>query len=411
MRCFVQFMRLFKSREMTMHEYLDDDDLLSEIVGDEESPPITRLVKSDFQPWHLPRKQFVRIKQWVQLLDRNKKKILDGGDRLKYLSLPGDDLLDLRVIHDNFCIKNKVKLNFLGFNRFPNDTSHPRHYDINLSLVEVKEKDLVDNESQIINYDINQIGLKGSPANVEARKHAPFDVINLDFCDSIFNTKEAGHNTHDLLNEMLFIQSSKRSPWLMFVTTRIGEKFCDKQIISKLMQCFKENLTHIEFSNAAKEKLGIIDIDDFEESMSEHDKHANITLISLLKWLLTRCFSYNPKCKIDLSSTMSYMVEKDSAGFDMVSFALLFTPVVDIPVDRFDLVTNNCSESELTEPTLAVNFIDRILTRKDCDAILSSDEGLQENMINQTIALLLKARYDTNNYRAWVKSHFSSSAC
>lgn len=395
-----------------MHDFpqFEEEDLLSGIVSEEESPPISRIIKDDFQPWHLPRKQFVRINQWVKLIQRNKKKILLGGDKLKYLSLPGDDLLDLRVIHDEFCVKNDVTLSFLGFNRFPNDTSHSRHYDINLSLVEVKEKDLVDNNSQVINYDINQIGKKGSPANIEANKHGPYDVINFDFCSSIFNKKETSGNTHDLFNEMIFIQSVKRSPWLMFVTTRIGEKHCDEQIVDKLMQCFRENLTHSEFSAAVKEKIGVADLSDIENTMNEHEKHANITLIALLKWMLTCCLSYNPKCKIELSSTMSYQVEEDSEGFDMVSFALLFTPLVNKPADRFELVTRNEPEPELTEPALAVDFINRILSRKDCDAILTESKETKESMISQTVSLLSKARYDINKYKAWLETHFSSGA-
>lgn len=396
-----------------MHDSFDleDEDLLSDIVDDQESPPIERVIKDNFQPWHLPRKQFVRINQWIHLIARNKRKIIADNDNLKYLSLPGDDLLDLRVIHDEFCVKNNVTLSFLGFNKFPNDTSHPRNYDINLSLVEVKEKVLVDNNSKVMNYDINQIGVKGSPAYLEARKVGPYDVINLDFCDSIFNERDVGKNTPDLLNEILFIQSSKRTPWLMFITTRIGEKHCDESIINKLIACFRENLNHLEFSEVAKEKFGVANFDNIESLMSEHDNHANITLTSLLKWLLTCCFNYNPKCKIELSSTMSYVVEQNSAGFDMVSFALLFTPIVQKPIDKFQLVTQREAVEELTEPALAINFIDRVLSRRDCDAILQESEDVKKNMINQTIELLSKARYDIKKYEAWLKSHFSSNAC
>lgn len=394
-----------------MHDYLDDEDLISEIIDDQESPPITRAPKDVFQAWHLPRKQFVRVKQWVELLSRNRSKILNDKNILKYLSLPGDDLLDLRVIHDEFCAKHNVILSFLGYNRFPSDTSHPRHYDINLSLVEVKEKTYIDSNSQVINYDINNIGVKGSPANIEANKHGPYDVINLDFCDSIFTRNNTSVDTLNLLDQILFIQSAKRTPWLMYVTTRIGEKNCDEDVISKLIECFQENLQHAEFANASEEKFGIKNADDIKNSMLNYDKHAYVTLISLLKWLLNRCFNYNPKSKIELSSTISYIVEKDANGFDMVSFALLFTPIINIPIDKYDLVTGNESQPEISEPELAVKFIDRALANKNCDAILSNNQVLKDQMIYQTKDLLSKARYDIDKYEHWLNTHFSSTSC
>ena len=166
-----------------MHNIQEADDLLDGIVDNVVSEPGTRTVKSNFEAWHLPRKQFVRIKQWVSLIERNQSRILNGKNTLSYLSLPGDDLLDLRVIHDRFCVQNDVTLKFLGFNKYPRDINDPRHYDINLSLVEVKERKFIAQESVVLNNDINQIGSPGSSAHIAAQEHGPFDVINLDFCE------------------------------------------------------------------------------------------------------------------------------------------------------------------------------------------------------------------------------------
>src|SRR4051812_13411813 len=68
-----------------------------------------------FQPWHLPRKQWVRHFQWRECT----KRLIDGlqlDDRpLRYLGLPGTELLDLEVLA-NFCVEKNLRFRYLGLN-------------------------------------------------------------------------------------------------------------------------------------------------------------------------------------------------------------------------------------------------------------------------------------------------------
>ena len=55
------------------------------------SPP-----KKEFLPWHRPRKQFVRDRQWCGEIGKLLEDSPREGGVLRYLGLPGADLLDLR---------------------------------------------------------------------------------------------------------------------------------------------------------------------------------------------------------------------------------------------------------------------------------------------------------------------------
>ena len=56
-----------------------------------------------FLPWHRPRKHFVRREQWQQQIEI----LADAGQlehqTIRYLGLPGTDLLDIRHFHRTLC--------------------------------------------------------------------------------------------------------------------------------------------------------------------------------------------------------------------------------------------------------------------------------------------------------------------
>ena len=59
--------------------------------------------KKEFLPWHRPRKQFVRHYQWCKEIRRMISHTPPADGVLKYLGLPGVDLLDLRYFHEEVC--------------------------------------------------------------------------------------------------------------------------------------------------------------------------------------------------------------------------------------------------------------------------------------------------------------------
>ena len=71
-----------------------------------EAPPIVSLVpkKDAFLPWHHPVKQVVRHHQWAELTKRLIAARPAARPTLRYFTLPGADLLDVRrpdLLHPN----------------------------------------------------------------------------------------------------------------------------------------------------------------------------------------------------------------------------------------------------------------------------------------------------------------------
>src|SRR5688500_14489161 len=91
-------------------------DALEDILPTEEpthaaaEPPL-----GSFQPWHLPRKHHLRKNQWAVSLDRLLDVIPDRK-LIKYLCLPGQDLLDVQVLAD-VCKAKGRRLRYLGFDQ------------------------------------------------------------------------------------------------------------------------------------------------------------------------------------------------------------------------------------------------------------------------------------------------------
>ena len=53
----------------------------------------------EFKPWHKPRKQYIRLRQWCAIVRWLIRKVgMQQGDSLRYLGLPGEDLLDIRSL-------------------------------------------------------------------------------------------------------------------------------------------------------------------------------------------------------------------------------------------------------------------------------------------------------------------------
>lgn len=371
------------------------DDILEEM----NELPAGRKIKNEFKPWHHPRKNFVRIYQWLSYIDKYKERVISSGV-MNYLSLPGDDLLDLRLIHDKFCVENKIKLKFLGFNDHNKDAD--RTQEANLSLVEVKELPFIDHSSQVIDNDIMKIGTTQSLSYQRAKQHGAYDVINLDFCDSITfrNPERISENHYKLLSMILHIQNSRDNPWLLFVTTRVGKEHINNIALNKLLECFNSNMEHEVFKDKVKEILNVdcdkIDIEDIKS-----DKVINnIVLVALCKWLLSISLSLPSRTVIKVLSSMSYKVKPDAVENDMVSFALLFTPNPQIVPDKYKLAVVDEDNSLGDEPTISSAYIGKFNADKDCDALLLNRDDIKEEMIKQTMILLKLARYDISNYRS-----------
>ncbi|ELY2555344.1 hypothetical protein SNN91_000413 [Cronobacter sakazakii] len=369
------------------------------LFEDYQEIPDGRIIKNEFSPWHHPRKHLIRLEQWVHYINSYSKRILHDKKDFKYFSLPGDDLLDIRTIHEEFCLKKEIKMRFLGFNDHTSDAD--REQNANLSLAEVRGLKYIDKASQYHDNNILNINSKESLVYQRFKEFGDFDVINLDFCNSVtkHQPSKKDNNHYNFLSKIIQLQNHRDKPWLMFLTTRVGDGHVHPQTLEIFKRCFINNLSDDTFRNKAEQLLNIYDSDSLEKSLLIDDKFRKIVSTSFFKWMLTYSLSLTPKTTIKVLDVMEYKVYPKSTSPDMLSFALIFTPHHDQIHDPIGLAKSFVAVEKFREPTIASYYIERVCSATDCDKYLKERPDKKEIMTVRSIDLLKSARFDTSSYR------------
>jgi hypothetical protein len=380
----------------------DDGEHSENIVGVEayEAP---RPPKKNFQPWHRPRKQFVRDRQWCRQIEALLSDVQLEGDVLKYLGLPGVDLLDLRLLYDRFCVPRTLQFRFLGFNNAASPLSESGT-ELNISLDELRKLPRVDRRSKVIVDDFCLIAKDDSIAWREARALGPYDVVNLDLCDG-FCAHAPGvldYNHYNAIARLLALQARTRNSWLLLLTTRAGSGHVHKEVLQKLLEKYNENLVGCpQFKDESKAMLEIIDSTTLQAVFETAEAHLPVFLVGLCKWIVGLALGQHPPTRVEVKSVIGYQIDPRAAHEDLVSLAIRFEPTF-VPA-RDSLGLAGQTTPEIDECDLSVKVLRRIGKRRNADAILSADGALNDAMISATERLLELARYDVTAYRTWVE--------
>lgn len=362
--------------------------------------------KREFLPWHRPRKQFVRQAQWCEQIDLMLQEAPRADGMLKYLGLPGVDLLDLRHFHSVICDVHKIQLRFLGFNSSANPLSKA-HAELNISLDEVRRLDKVDPMSDCISDNFSLISNQDSIACRKTHAFGPYDVINLDLCDG-FAVQEPGglNNTYyNAVNSLLALQARYKSPWLLLLTTCADRSNIDDDVLRILLGKYNENLKRCpEFLKDSREKFSIEAEDALRMAADTPYGLLQVFLTGLCKWFLTLALAHIPPTSVELRSVIGYRVNKDSEHEDLTSLALRFTPTFVPTADPSGLSGRSKLPDEvLNECALSAKALRRVAKRVDADKVLADDTELNQRMTDATANLLSLARYDVNEYKKWLE--------
>lgn len=380
-----------------MTEQLDNqDDLTTEIFGDAEyETPIPE--PKEFKPWHKPRKQFVRHKQWSALLQRLYE-TREPGDPLRYLGLPGTDLLDLRYLHEQICRDNSRSLCFLGFNTEAKQGS-PAGNELNISLDEVLRLPNVDKRSGVLTDDLRLVGNKDSIAWIRTRELGPFDVVNIDLCDGIGSDEPESYGSiYDALAQLMTLQARNYNPWLPLITTRVGRGVFNTDAEQRLIKHFRENVANCEGFSEESEQVLESDAESIDPVTCSEADLLNLMIVAIGKWLSKLVQSQFP-FRVELASTQGYRVKPDAAQEDLVSLALRFEPVIEAPADALSPIT----PTPVDECAIAKAILRRSSNRLDVDTILDEHPDLLEKLTGEMEGLLVAARYPVHEYRSWLK--------
>lgn len=359
--------------------------------------------KKEFLPWHRPRKQYVRDRQWREQIEALLSEASPQGNTLKYLGLPGIDLLDLRYFHNAICTPKNLRLCFLGFNSDAAPGSD-NQTELNISLDEVRRLPHIDVASEIIPDDFCRIASGDSIAWSKAFHLGPYDIVNLDLCDG-FGKHPPGslEDTHyNAVNQLLTLQAKNKNPWLLLLTTRVGRNHVHVDVLEKLLTGYLRNLMDcLPFQNASRESFSINDENTLRQASQTEDGLLSIFLIGLCKWFLGLAVDQQPPSTVKVQNVLGYRVYGKAEHEDLVSLAIKFEPTFIAGHDALALA--NQPFSPPNECSLAVEALGKISDLQDVDALLRADQSLLDAMTTDMASLLESARYDPAAYREWVR--------
>lgn len=353
-----------------------------------------------FQPWHRPRKQYVRSEQWCseyQWLGEQRPE----GATLRYLGLPGADLLDLRYLtaHPGARRRNQF-LRFLGFDRSAKP-GMPGNERLNISERELRDLPMVDDRSKVFSDEFKLLADRDSVAWQAADEFECFDIINLDLCGSLMiDEPELSLSNYDAILALMRFQRYQRRPWSLLLTSRIGHDKVHPDVRSKLWKLFDQNMDQCApFAEAVRARFDFQPQDESALDSCTQREFFHVVVAALGKWMLRYAIDMN--ARLELASATAYQVWGGSEDIDMASLVFRFTPdpgaSVGDPAALASQIPSVLNECELAAPLpgLVADVI-------DIDALLRGDEDALDAYISSSADLLELAHYDRARYLAWV---------
>ena len=360
--------------------------------------------RKTFLPWHKPRKQYVRDYQWRTEIDA----MLDDAPRadttLKYLGLPGSDLLDLRHLHAEVCEPRQLGFRFLGFNSAASPSSVSQT-EMNISLDEVNRLQGVDAQSEVLGDDFAKLADGNSIAWKRTVAMGPYDVINLDLCDGFGAAAPTSiDNTYyNAVGRLMALQARTPTSWLLLLTTRVGDDHVHAAVLDTLLGKYIENLRTCDPFRELSRALFACEDDAGTRAAATGANHLlPLFLCGLCKWLVGLALEQQPPTTAELRNVIGYRVYGGAPHEDLVSIAVRFTPTLQPAVDATGLANHPVVAPD--ECRLSVAVLQRVAERADADVILRDDADLRGRMVEATETLLTAARYDGGAYREWIRA-------
>lgn len=372
-------------------------------------PAHALLPQKKFEAWHHPRKQFVRIQQWCAEVGRLIPDLgLVPGDAFRYLTLPGNELLDVRALQ-GVVAPLGLKLRYLGFNSVGRDT--PAQAELALSQNEVRELAGIDEFSGVIEDRLESVANERSPAWARTRAAGPFHAINLDLCNSI-TFREIGHargSPLEATGKLLQLQLQSSRPWLLFITTKAEPALVGDFARQGFAKAIGSNLAASSEFRARLAGLIASDLDKLDQELGsiwtqQDARFLRLFCTGLGKWLLGILANASPPREMVLLSSCFY--QSGRAGPDMLSLAFRCGAPIQAVVDPFEILPLPAPAPPVSEVDLAVGLAGKVGEMIDLDAHLAADNMLQGKLIAQAARLMTQARYGRDEYEDWARSKF-----
>lgn len=382
----------------------DSDNGLIDGIAPKSVSHVSPTAAKTFRGWHKPRKQWMRRNQWIKEANTLIPQLRLDGRPLRYFSLPGEDMLDIRLLAE-LCKTRGLYLKCLGFDEAARDRSSQT--EVNISINEIS---YIDKTSLIIPDNLSALKDTESQGFSYVNNHGPFDIINLDFCSAI-SCVDSPDNHQVLYNLCEYQINNTREKWLLFLTTRAEYEQINEQHLPYYLYCLKRNA---DKSSEFGERLRTIsdwDISCYSNGVNiidilascRNSNFVRLFAVGFSKWLLQLLAGNQNGWIVEMLDSCWYRVEKNQApdSFpNMLSLVFLFSPVNTSIQDNSGLVQSNQTAS-VDETSLAMKIINKIESFMDVDFLLDTNPDRWQDALDESAALLSAARYPEDQYRQW----------
>ena len=219
------------------------DDILP-VPTDDIAVPIEFTIK----PWHRPRKQFIRDHQWAHFakrlitsqLGRPGLQLPHDAPEVRYLTLPGIDYLDTRLIGE-LCNDLDCQLTNTGF--LAGDARHPHIARAHMREDALIKSGYISDKSHTLPRQFEELADRNGQAFQEIKRRGPFHIVNVDACGSIAPpSAEHARRLIDAIHSVLAFQFAyQSSAWLLFLTTDAQPESVAPETVRNLWAAVDEN--------------------------------------------------------------------------------------------------------------------------------------------------------------------------
>lgn len=388
----------------------NDSSFFEQGAGPTEANHLHFESRTNFFPWHKPRKHFLRINQWTNSVGKlvDSLNLKQKNRSLQYLSLPGPDLLDVRAL-EPMCQDKDIKLSFLGLNDGGSDTQ--KHLSSAL-LNQVLALPSIDSLSSVVPDKFEHLSKKDTIAYDRViASHRSFDVINVDLCGTLAETPpgQPGPTLVNAIFNLINHQAKSRSEdWLLFITTRSNRDMVDPETMKKIICWLNELIdsdkslidNYIDNGFITKEELTDGKIDFLKLSAGAH---SAIFSVGMGHWIFESLFNNEPVWRADMLPQYGYHVQLKDEACDMISMGFYCKRITAAaPQDLMGIahvpVNNNIADICQTKKNAHNKIHRRVQELCDVDVKLHNEPELYRTSLSGSAKILKDALYDEAKY-------------
>lgn len=370
----------------------DDFEDLDDNLGLDDFPTDPPPVERSYNGWHMPRKQVVRHAQWAAPLKTILKDRVNDLAPVSYLGLPGRDLLDVRHLINDVCQPLGRTIKFYGFDSAAS-ADDPDNPLLNTAYADLLRSDFVDSSSVVTYENILRIADTSTQAYKDACRRAPYDVINLDFCEAMLG-REA--TAFPLLKRLFTIQKT-RHDWLLLVTSYLDAESFSDVTLSSLLPLLEQN--RADCAGFEEEISAYLELPEplTAEEARTLGAHDFFVLGALLagKWILREALK--EKFTISIVNVAGYSLRGDTK--DMLSLSVRVRPMFVSSGDDAGLVQGD----EFDECSGAVSLARALGKIDDVDEWLADEAERTVRFTRDSIALVRSANHPLGPYLRFLR--------